>query len=478
VACALRMPSHDLARLARRLDGRLRTSASDRRRTAGDASTVVGAPRAVVYPAHARDVVTLVRWARRTGLPLTARAAGTSLDGESVPTEGGLVVDFGGWTRCRSIDPVDRVARVEPGLVNQTLQRRAAVHGLFFPPNPGSADRSTIGGNVATNASGPRSFRYGPTRAWVRGFSAVLGTGEAVTWGSAAPKRSMGPDLVSLLVGSEGTLALFTEIRVGLAPRPERRLGLLVPWAPDQPWAGLLGYARGRDGRSLSALEYLDSRAAAALRRVVAGASGADHGLLLLEIESMGARDERQALAEVERLLRSAGADGPIVRFPDAEELWRLRGATGASIDPGGSPRVREDVAVPRARIDELRRRLDRIALEEGVPMVLYGHLGEASLHPNFGVDPHSPKGRRIRAKILRAAQALGGTASAEHGVGSIKRPFVAGEIDRPGLRVLRGVKRIFDPDGILNPGKLYPPTGRAPSRSPSAAAAAGPPRG
>lgn len=177
-------------------------------------------------------------------------------------------------------------------------------------------------------------------------------------------------------------------------------------------------------------------------------------------------------------MLRSAGADGRILRFPDAEELWRIRGAAGSAIDPGGSPRVREDVAVPRARIDELRRRLDRIAAAEGVPMVLYGHLGEASLHPNFGVDPSSPKGRRIRAKILRAAQALGGTASAEHGIGSIKRRFVPAEIDAPGLRVLRELKRIFDPDGILNPGKLYPPGGRAPSRSPSATAASGLRRG
>ncbi|MHB1932712.1 MAG: FAD-binding oxidoreductase, partial [Thermoplasmata archaeon] len=163
------MPPDDLARLAKRLDGRLSSTAAERLRTARDASPAVGTPRAVVSPAHVRDLVTLVRWARRTGVPLTARAAGTSLDGESVPVDGGIVVDFGGWNRCRSIDPVERIARVEPGLVNRDLQRRAAREGLFFPPNPGSSDRSTIGGNVATNASGPRSFRYGATRAWVRG---------------------------------------------------------------------------------------------------------------------------------------------------------------------------------------------------------------------------------------------------------------------------------------------------------------------
>ncbi len=469
------MPPHDLARLARQLDGRLRATSADRRRAGRDASPLVGAPRAVVDPAHVADVVALVRWARRTGTPLTARAAGTSLDGESVPVEGGLVVDFGGWNRCRSIDPVERVARVEPGLVNRKLQHRAARYRLFFPPNPGSADRSTIGGNVATNASGPRSFRYGPTRAWIRGVAAVLGTGETVAWGSAAPKRSMGPDLTSLLVGSEGTLALLTEIRVGLAPLPARRLGVGVPWDPERPWAGLIGLARGPDGASISALEYLDPTAASALRGSVAAGRGPGQGLLLLEIESSTAVEERRGLEAVERIVRAAGAGGPLRRFPDAEALWRRRGSAGSAIDPGGTLRVREDVAVPRARIDELRRRLDRIARDEGVPMVLYGHLGEASLHPNFGVDPTSPKGRRIRAQILRAAQSLGGTASAEHGVGAIKRAFVPAEIDGPGCRVLRELKRIFDPDGILNPGKLYPPADRAPSRSPSATAAAGP---
>lgn len=472
------MPTDALARLAARLDGRLRSTAAERLRAGRDASPAVGDPQAVVYPAHLRDLVTLVRWARRTGVPLTARAAGTSLDGESVPTEGGVVVDFGGWNRCRSIDPIERVARVEPGLVNRRLQARAAAYGLFFPPNPGSSDRSTIGGHVATNASGPRSFRYGPTRRWVRGVTAVLGTGETVTWGPAAPKQSMGPDLVALLVGSEGTLGLFAELRVGLALLPERRLGLLVPWAPEQPWADLLAFARGPGGRSISALEYLDPRAAAALDVGGRGGRRPEHGLLLLEIESPTAAEERRSCRAVEQILRSAGADGPIHRFPDSEELWRLRGAAGSAIDPGGSPRVREDVAVPRRRIDELRRRLDRIAREEGVPMILYGHLGEASLHPNFRVDPRSPKGVRIRAGILRAAQALGGTASAEHGIGSIKRAFVGAEIGGPGLRLLRGVKRILDPDGILNPGKLYPPEGRTPSRSPSAAAVGGRRRG
>jgi len=457
------MRTSQIAQLRSRLRGRVRTEISERRRTARDSSPVVGSPDAVAYPADPADLVALVRWARRTGTPLTARSAGTSLDGESVPTHGGVVVEFGHWNRCISIDAVERVAQVEPGVVHQHLQRRVARRGLFFPPNPGSSTVSTIGGHAATNASGPRSFRYGPTRRWVRAISAVLGTGEMVRWGTDAPKRSMGPDLVSLLVGSEGTLALFTEISVGLAPLPARRLGLLVPWEPETPWSGLLARAYRPEGNSLSALEYLDPRAAAPLRERFAPKSGGS-GLLLLEIESSSAAEEERHRIAVERMVRRAGATGRPVRFPDAEELWRIRGRAGEGLDLRGRARVREDIAVPRARIDDLRRGLARIAEEEGVPLVLYGHLGEASLHPNFLVDPTSDAGERIRYEVLRLAQGLGGTASAEHGIGTLKRAFVASEIDAPGVRLLGTLKKTLDPDGILNPGKLYPPEGRAPS--------------
>ncbi|MCI4370457.1 MAG: FAD-binding oxidoreductase, partial [Thermoplasmata archaeon] len=212
-----------LAALRRSLAGELLTSDSARTAASRDASFVVGVPVAVVRPVGPDDVVALVRWARTHRTPLTARGGGTSLDGESVPLHGGLVVDFSGWTDIGEVDPVGRTVRVGPGVVNRDLALRLAPHGLFFPPNPGSWRTSTIGGNLATNASGPRSFRYGPTRRWVRSADVVLGTGERVVLGTTLPKRAVGPELLDLVVGSEGTLGLVTSVTLGLAAIPARR---------------------------------------------------------------------------------------------------------------------------------------------------------------------------------------------------------------------------------------------------------------
>ncbi len=428
-----------------------------------DQSFLVGNPMAVVAPADVDDVVALVRWARRTRVPLVARGAGTSLEGESVPPEGAVVVDLSGWNALLEVDPEELWVRAGPGLVNRDLQRALRPHGVFFPPNPGSWTVATIGGNVATNASGPRSFGYGPTRFWVRELETVLGTGERARFGSRVAKRSVGPDLVQLLVGSEGTLGLLTEVTLRLAPLPERREGLVVPLPSSVSLSRVARRLRPMSRRGLSAVELLDRATAAVLAERRNAEWPADASLLLLEVE---AHDDREAAAGREALiasLRAVGVERSPTVFADADELWTLRGASGVALDERTRPRVREDVAVPLTQIDELLVRLRAIAENAGVPLYLYGHLGEGSFHPNFTIDPATAAGRRVRTAVLNAALELGGTVSSEHGIGRLKVDFVARELGPSAVDLLYGVKRCCDPDGILNPGKLYPPSlGRA----------------
>lgn len=437
-----------------------------------DASHLAGSPRAVVAPADADDVVALVAWARRQKVALVARGGGTSLDGESTPSDGAVVVDFASWRSVLEVAPEELWARVGPGLVNWDLQEALRPAGLFFPPNPGSWTSATIGGNVATNASGPRSFRYGPTRAWVRGVDAVLGTGERTRFGTRVAKRSAGPDLLHLIVGSEGTLALVTEVTVRLAPRPTAREGLVFPLPVDVSLSRLAGrLARARD-TGLTAVEYVDRGSAAALRDAGRADWPTDASLLLLEVE---AATPAEASVRRDRIVAEVGAAGvrsdPIV-FEDADRLWMLRGASGVVLDEQMGIRVREDIAVPLGQLDALVRRLEEIGRDAGARLYLYGHLGEGSLHPNYVVDPGSPTAERVRRELLTAALDLGGTVSSEHGIGRTKRPFLVRELGPTAVGLLADVKRACDPDGILNPGKLYPDApargARGPSSSPS----------
>jgi len=457
-----------LRSLAAAVRGTIRSDAAERRRVDRDGSHVRGRAIASVAPKDADDVVALVRWARERAVPLVPRGAGTSLDGESVPVQGGVVVDLSGWNTVREVRVQERSARVGPGVVNRDLQTALAPHGLFFPPNPGSWDVSTIGGHVGTNASGPRSFRYGPTRAWVRAVDVVLGTGELARWGTRAAKRSVGPDLVSLFVGSEGTLGIATEVTVRLAPRPAIRRGLVVALPAMTPLAPVAMALAGSAGTGLSAIEYLD----AACAEELSGGSGLESGTrgdrLLLEIEADSPADARAREATVRKVLRRSGVRATPAVYDDADALWTLRGRASLALDAWLGERIREDVAVPLAAVDRLRRELQRIARAERAPLYLFAHLGEGSLHPNFAVDPASARGRRVRAAALGASLALGGTISAEHGIGSIKVPFLAREIGATGVGVLRALKAACDPDGILNPGKLYPPPIRAAAGRPS----------
>jgi len=465
------MPAEWLGSLRGAVDGEVRTDPAALESAGRDASFVISLPDAVVRPTDAEDLVALVRWARAHRVPLTARGGGTSLDGECVPVDGGVVVDLSGWNAIGAVDPLTRTVRVGPGVINHDLAVALRSTGWFFPPNPGSWKSSTIGGNVATNASGPRSFRYGPTRRWVHAAEVVLGTGERTVLGPTTAKRAVGPELLDLLVGSEGRLALATSVTLRLAPAPERRCGIVVA-VPDGVRLGPVAKSLGsRPTLRISAMEYVDGRVAGLLRTRPGARLPGDGPLILLELESDGAPSEDGALAELHTTLRAAGIRDSAAVVPDADRLWSLRGEAGSVLDAETGPRVREDIAVPVDRVDEALAALREVADRAGAELYVYAHLGQGNLHPNVTVDPGSQAGRTVRTEILAVARRLGGTVSGEHGVGSVKRSYVEDELGRPAVEILRGWKALCDPDGVLNPGKLLPSPGRrAPSPGPSPA--------
>ncbi len=462
-------PSEARRSLGRSLRGEVSVEPVALEAAGHDGSHLAGHPVAVVAPRDAPDVVALVRWARRHRVPLVARGGGTSLDGESVPADGSVVVDLSGWDAVREVSAEGRWARVEPGVVNARLQDAVRPHGLFYPPNPGSWQTATIGGNLATNASGPRSFRYGPTRRWVCAAEVVLGTGERVRLGSRVAKRSVGPDLLQMFIGSEGTLGIATEVTVRLAPRPPVLRGLVAPLPPGARLGALAVHLAQVPETGLSAVEYLDRYSASGLADERGAPWAGRSALLLLEIEASDAAEADARTRRVRAVLARHRVRGRLQVFPDADRLWDLRGESGRVMDEQLGSRIREDVAVPPARVDDLLGAMRRIARREGVRVHTFAHLGEGSLHPNIVVDPTSAAAGRIRRALYAAALRLGGTISAEHGVGQLKRAFLEQEVGPVAVRLLRTVRAACDPDGILNPGKLYPPPARGrSSRSPS----------
>ncbi|MCI4335570.1 MAG: FAD-binding oxidoreductase, partial [Thermoplasmata archaeon] len=346
---------------------------------------------------------------------------------------------------------------VGPGVITRELHRVLVPRGLFFPPNPGSWTTSTLGGNVATNAAGPRAYRYGSVRRWVRAAEVVLGTGERLHVGGRTTKRSVGPDLLSLLAGSEGTLGIFTELTLSLAPLPERRTGIVIPLAPGRPIGPLVRSLVTEPPGTLSAIEFVDAVSAGSLAEEAGSRFPGGRDLMLLELESADESSETRDLSRLlERLPTHGVSEEPLV-VPDADELWTLRGRSGLALDRTMGDRIREDIAVPLPRLDELADAIAQIAVRHHVHVATFGHVGDGNLHPNFGIDPSRAEAAEIRDELYRATRRLGGTISAEHGVGSLKAPYLGLELDAGSLGLLRQLKRACDPDGILNPGKLLP---------------------
>ena len=444
------------------------TDASERLAYAYDNSRRLVVPDAVALPTTRGQVVALVRACRTHRVPVVARGRGTNTTGATVPVAGGVVVSFERMDAILAIRPDDRCAVVEPGVLNGELQRALQAHGLFWPPDPTSADFSTIGGNLACNAGGPRAVKYGASRDNVLALTAVTGAGELIHCGSATTKGATGYDLQRLLVGSEGTLALIVEATLKLAPLPPARRVLRALYRDVASAADAVARLMAQVVTP-SMLEFMDGDCVRLAREHMLASGGggelpAGAGALLL-VEADG--DPDTLPHAIRALAQAAAGDGLVALDEAADEaaratLWSARKALSPALRTLAPGKINEDVVVPVSRIPELVAGVQALAREFKLPIVTFGHAGNGNLHVNLLFDPadamQSQRAHDAVARVFALALSLGGTLSGEHGIGLAKRDFMPQAVDAPTLALMRQLKTVFDPDGILNPGKLLPP--------------------
>lgn len=436
-----------------------------------DNSRLHHAAQLVVFPDHHDEVVTLVRLAREHRIPITARGRGTGTAGGSVPLHGGVVVVMDRMNRVLEFRPEDRLIRVQAGIINAEVQRIVAEAGFFWPPDPTSNALCTIGGNLGCNAAGPHAVKYGTSRENVLGLTAVAGTGETIKAGTQTTKGVVGYDLTRLFIGSEGTLGIITEATLKLSPRPDASR-LMRVFFRDMHAASAAVSRLMNQPATPSAIEFIDGNALNLMRQFSAANASIDippeaGALLMIEIDGLAESLDGQ----VQKItLAAQGEDdhatAPIslnVATTEAEiaALWAARKALSPTLRHVAPKKINEDVVVPVSRIPTLIEAIDQSAARHAITIVNFGHAGNGNIHVNLLIDPENPSqmaaAEEALGEIFSTVLALDGTLSGEHGVGAVKRAYVRAEIPATNLRLMQAIKTVFDPEGIMNPGKKLP---------------------
>jgi len=416
-------------------------------------------PDAVVLAESSDDILRALSVAREAEVPITPRAAGTGRTGGAVPVAGGIVLATLGMSAIKDIDRREGVAVVEPGVVLADLHRAVEAEGWFYPPDPNSLADCAIGGNVAENAGGPRAFKYGVTRDYVLGLEALLIGGQRLRVGRRTAKGVTGYDLTALLVGSEGTLAVFGEVTLQLIAKPEAIMTLLALF-PSVAAAGSAVQAMTSQRLVPRCIEFLDGATLEAMRLAGNPLDPRAGAMLLIEVD--GSERECEVVAErVGEVCQSAQAIEVLVAqdLAQRERLWSARRVMSHAVRRLSKKKLSEDVVVPRQCIAGLLERVERTSEATGVRSLTYGHAGDGNLHVNFlwNEDAELPAVERSIERLFRDVIELGGTLSGEHGIGVLKAPYLPLEQSPELIDLQRDVKRVFDPGNLLNPGKIFP---------------------
>lgn len=419
-------------------------------------------PQAVVFTQSHEQVAAIVSACHAHNVPLTVRGRGTNTTGATVPLAAGVVLSLERMNRILSISAGDRLLICEAGVLNCEVQAAAAKHGLFWAPDPTSAAFSTVGGNLACGAGGPRAVKYGTARDAVLGLKAVTGDGTTLVTGATTTKSVVGYDLTRLLIGSEGTLAVITEATLKLLPKPTHRQLLRAAYSSVQAAADAVARLMNQP-HTPSALEFMDGDAIQLAEAYQStGVPQAAGALLLIEADG-----DAITLSEAVTAIEAAALGEGVLELrtakdaAEAEILWACRKALSPSLRRLAPKKVNEDVAVPVTKLPALIAGVGLLSSEYGLRVVCFGHAGNGNIHVNILANPDQPG---VMAKIeaclhglFRLVLSLDGTLSGEHGVGIDKRDYVGWEIAEDTLRLMRAIKAQFDPKGILNPGKALP---------------------
>ena len=427
-------------------------------RDATEAQGLSGIPSAVVLPASTAEVAAVVRWCYERDIGLVPRGGGTGFAGGSVAVDGGVVVDLKRMNRVLAFDPPLWRMHVEAGLRTSEVHRLARESGLLFPPDPGAAEQSQIGGNVATNAGGPHAFKYGVTGHWVTGVEAVIPPGEVLSVGGAIRKDVAGYDLKSLLVGSEGTLGIITSVWLRLTPAPAARAPVLAAYRTSADGCQAIEAVLA-NGIVPAALEFLDAGALQAARGAYPFELSGDARFMVVAEVDGSSEETRASAAELREVLaeRALHVESP-TSAQEIATLWRWRDGLSLAVEARRGGKISEDIVVPLDRLEDAIEATLEIAREHELEACSWGHAGDGNLHATFLVDPRDraevSRARAAAHQLYSLAVGYGGSISGEHGLGWVRYGQLGVQCSPATLAMHGAVKRSFDPKGLMNPGK------------------------
>ncbi len=425
-----------------------------------DAYTEEHRPDMVVFPVSTEEIAAIMKIADRENIPVTPRGSGTNLAGESVPLRGGLVLCLSRMDKILSIDPANLTAIVQPGVINLDLQKTVEKMGLMYPPDPASWSVATIGGTTATNAGGPRTLKYGVTKDYLLGLTAVLSNGDVLKTGGRTLKNVTGYNLTGLMCGSEGTLGIIAEVILRLVPKPKASRTIRADFPHLENCSDAVA-AIMASGIIPAALELMNRFTIGAVEKAFnLGLPDDAEGILVIQVDGTPEILERE-VAQIESILWQGKAQNVIIAkdAADAEQIWLARRAAAPSLMRLRPNVITEDVTVPVSNLTVMIRKVSEICDRHGIQVGVIAHAGDGNLHPCMVFDRRDQdefaRVQKVCQEIVPEALALGGTLSGEHGIGIAKAPFLPFEMDRVALSVMHGIKKVFDPKGILNPGKF-----------------------
>lgn len=431
---------------------------------AKDASNLIDTykiPELVVFVETIEEIQTIVKYANLHNIPIIPRGAGTNMVGACVCNKGGIVLNFSKMNKILEINPTNMVAKVQPGVVLGNLKKEVENFDLFYPPDPSNYRVSTIGGSIAQSSGGALSFKYGTTKDYVLSLKVITANGDLVTLGAETTKDSAGYHLAQLMIGSEGTLGIIVEATLKLIPKPEKRCGLLAYFSDINDAVKAVNSIIAESVFPAS-IDYMNKNSISTVEDFVHCGLKTDKDCLLL-IELDGYKESLMTQIEKTKnaLYESNVAELEVLDNEEKLELTlRARRSSYAAVTRLAPDVISDDIIVPRNNLAKMIKKCENLAKTYSLNLCLVGHIGDGNLHPQFAIDINDEKEfrnyKKVKDEIYNYVKILGGTISAEHGIGLEKKAYLENTIDRKALEYMRLIKKIFDPNNILNPDKIF----------------------